>query len=144
MNNSSSKNNTFCYDLPIAVGNSTFCGLTEKWSPRFSHGKLLAMAITPVLMYWIILCLMVKKLLRVCSGAWYEDIKQNIDKATELHRLDGVKYLSEGEKFKEEDNEEEASRCCRLICKRCIKISRNTFSTLKHSYQYGCILRAKS
>ena len=64
MNNNVSVNETFCWDLPIAIVNKTFCGLTEKWSPRFDHGGLLAMTITPVLVYWLILFLMVKQLFK--------------------------------------------------------------------------------
>ena len=70
MNNTNVKSNTFCYDLPIAIGNKTFCGLTEKWTSRFNHGVLLAMTITPVLIYWLILFLMAKKLFKGLYFYW--------------------------------------------------------------------------
>ena len=130
MSRSSSQNNTFCYDLPIAVGNSTFCGLTEKWSPRFSEGKLLAMTITPVLLYWIILLLIVKEILKLCFKMWRNNIKETI----KFECLDGVKQL-----FEEEKNE--ISCCCRLTLY--INIF-HIFSTLKRSCIYGILMRAKS
>ena len=70
MNNSVSMNETFCRELPIAIGNKTFCGLTENWSPRFSHGALLAMTIVPVLVYWLVLFLMVKQLFKELHFIW--------------------------------------------------------------------------
>ena len=56
------QNNTFCYDLPIAVGNKTLCGLAEKWIPRFDHATLIGITLTPVLIYWLVLFLMTKQL----------------------------------------------------------------------------------
>ena len=70
MNSSTQNNANFCYDLPIAIGNKTFCGLTEKWTPRFNHGALLAMTITPVLVYWLILFKMAKQLFEALHLVW--------------------------------------------------------------------------
>ena len=69
MNNTNVKSNTFCYDLPIAIGNKTFCGLTEKWTSRFNHGVLLAMTITPAVFYWIVLLAFIKTLYQALETA---------------------------------------------------------------------------
>ena len=80
MNNTLAQFRTFCYDLPIAFGNKTFCGLTEKWKPRFNHGGLLAMAIIPVLVYWLILFKMVKKLYEESIAVWEKEQNANFRK----------------------------------------------------------------
>ena len=73
MNNTSAQNHTFCYDIPIAVGNKTFCGLAERWKPRFNHGNLLAMTIIPVLVYWAVLFKMCKKLYKESIKVWEKE-----------------------------------------------------------------------
>ena len=70
MNDFSFKNNTFCYGLPIAIGNRTFCGLTERWTSRFNHRALLAMTITPILIYWLILFLTAKEVFKALHFIW--------------------------------------------------------------------------
>uniref|UniRef100_A0A7M5X9E2 Uncharacterized protein n=1 Tax=Clytia hemisphaerica TaxID=252671 RepID=A0A7M5X9E2_9CNID len=139
MNSSSTKNNTFCYDLPIAVGNSTFCGLTEKWSPRFSEGRLLAMTSIPVLIYWIILFKMIKKLYKTIIESW----QKHIDETTEEYwaqnpyqYLEGVELL-----YKEEKWADGVNCSCRYYFKNYIS---NLLASLRRSNEVGFILRAKS
>ena len=60
--NQTVNNGTFCHQLPVSVGNSTFCGLTKKWTSRFSHPTLLAMTIVPAVFYWIVLLAFLKTL----------------------------------------------------------------------------------
>eukprot|EP00111_Clytia_hemisphaerica_P021406 TCONS_00062996-protein len=57
-----SDNFTFCHQLPVIVGNSTFCGLKNKWTSRFSEPTLLAMTIIPTAIYWMVLLAFVKTL----------------------------------------------------------------------------------
>ena len=60
--NQTSNNGTFCYQLPVSIGNSTFCGLNKNWKSRFSHPSLMAMTITPVAIYWMVLFAFIKSL----------------------------------------------------------------------------------
>ena len=61
INHSLLENSTFCYELPISIGNSTFCGLNRIiWTQRYKHPMLLGMTITPVVIYWIIQILLIK------------------------------------------------------------------------------------
>uniref|UniRef100_A0A7M5V9H7 Uncharacterized protein n=1 Tax=Clytia hemisphaerica TaxID=252671 RepID=A0A7M5V9H7_9CNID len=143
MNGSSTRNDTFCYDLPIAVGNSTFCGLTEKWSPRFSEGKLLAMAIIPVFVYWIILFKMIKELYKSILESW----EKHIDKTTKEYwalstaqnpyqYLEGVELL-----YKEEKWAAAVNSSWIYYFKNHIS---NLSAFLRRSNEVGFILRAKS
>ena len=108
MNESLAQNSTFCYDLPISIGNKTFCGLTEKWKSRFNHKTLLAMTITPVLIYWIILLAMVKTLYEKSTWRWKTAKRQPLfiawmkkeakrEDEVQYQYLDGVKELFKGD-----------------------------------------------
>ena len=122
-----SQNNTFCYDLLIAVGNKTFCGLTQKWSPRFNQGILLAMAITPVLIYWLILFLLIRKLFEVLHETWrIQTYVVEFDwRFGDLHSDEIRKYV-----------------------KRFEKVDNNTYKfqlvNLQLSYEFGIVFRIKS
>ena len=71
-----------CYDLPVSIGNSTFCGVTKKWTPRFDWPILLVMSIIPVALYWIILFLYIKALYRKLN--WMYWISKNSISCTSL------------------------------------------------------------
>uniref|UniRef100_A0A7M5UKB9 Uncharacterized protein n=1 Tax=Clytia hemisphaerica TaxID=252671 RepID=A0A7M5UKB9_9CNID len=60
--NQTKNDRTYCYQLPVAIGNSTFCGLNKNWESRFRDHTLLAMTIIPIAIYWIVLFAFIKTL----------------------------------------------------------------------------------
>ena len=118
---SSTQNKSFCYDLPIAVGNQTFCGLEEKWTPRFNHGALLAMTIIPALVYWLVLLWMIKIISNELVRVWKIYMKEEID-------------------FEKEEKE------CSLYEKEegSQRREKKMFRSIKKSSKWGCLFRIKS
>ena len=122
------------YDLPIAIGKRTFCGLTQKWSPRFSHVTLLVLTILPVLLYWFILFLMVKGLVKLILEIWRTQLKI----AREMYQFHNLSrnFFETTENYIE--------KCTRQFIKTEKNQRRRRLLILEQSYQIGKLFRYKS